>query len=287
MGQDEIQVTPEEFWAEALGCVYPIELLALAIIYMSFIYNYQSNILPSSICVGYIAPTLFIYIIALVIGKVTDFSGSPRVKIFIHILTFGAIIAGIFIIIDYNNKHTKLIIEEFTSSSNAQWYFPESDSGSTEFMNGKLRISIVESNTLMWARFLEESSIKDFDLTIRCNPQQDNVLYGIVFRAMDEKYLLFAISGNKFFILRNDSGDWLELSPTDSSNKISMDTNIIQLHVIGDNIQIKVNGEKLIDIEDLNMPPAGQIGLAVGALDTQATVEFDDLHIKLYDYIQP
>lgn len=114
MGEDQIQVTREEFLVEALGCLYPIELIALAIVYGFFFYAYQHSTIQSLALLGYIGPTILIYIIALFIGKITDFSWeSLPAKVFIHFLTIAGIIVGIIILVDFNNKHTKLITEDF------------------------------------------------------------------------------------------------------------------------------------------------------------------------------
>lgn len=286
MDEEQTQLAREEFLVEALGCLYPIELIALAIIYGFLFYAYQNETISSLALLGYCGSSILIYIIALLIGRITDFSaGHSSSKIFIHFLTIASIIVGIVILVNYNKKHTKLVTDDFNTPQVDQWYFPTSTSGLAEFKDKLFRISINEPNTLMWARYNGETSIKDFDLTINCAPRQSNTFYGIVFRATDYEFFLFGLSNEEYFLLhRNSDNKWTKIAEPNFSSAIDLNNNKINLHVVGNHIQAYVNEKKLIDLNSYELPQSGLIGLAVGSVESQTMVEFDNIQLKIYNY---
>lgn len=137
----------------------------------------------------------------------------------------------------------------------------------------------------MWARYYGGTDIKDFDLTINCTSQQTDAFYGIVFRATSYGYFLFGLSNQNYYLLQLNSDDkWVKIVGPNSSNIIELNNNKINLHVIGNHIQVFVNGKNLIDINNYELPKSGLIGLAVGSTNSRTLVEFDDMQLKLYDY---
>jgi hypothetical protein len=144
---------------------------------------------------------------------------------------------------------------------------------------------------LVWGELQVDQEFEDFVVEVTTvqlyAPENNNNGYGIICRRSGEDLgsgYLFMISGDGYYtLLKLENGGTNELVIWTSSSEILTDDAINQIQVTceGNHLSMSVNGEMLVDYEDLSFS-SGSVALAVVSFESTPTViQFDDLTIRL------
>jgi len=204
----------------------------------------------------------------------------------------------------------ELIYTETFDDSGADWTLYDSNTSSTaSAVNGVLRLSVGESQTLFWSQ--ANPYFGDFDFTVEARPAESpptGAVYGVIFRQIDSLnfYAFFISSDGLYKIIRVNDGFRRTISNWHAVPVINQGENVVnRLRVIGyeDTFQFFINDEQvelcIPDSPDGESTPLadgeceggtwqttlvddtnafGQIGVVIQAEpDPDAVVDFDNI----------
>jgi hypothetical protein len=177
----------------------------------------------------------------------------------------------------------KVLLQDDFSDPSSGWNQVSTDKGAIEYADGVYRILVNEPNLDIWSIPNEEFGNVRIEVdALKVGGDRDN-RFGLICRANDQNnFYTFVISSDGYFGVGKIKDNSYQLIGMDAllrsdAIKLGSELNHIRADCIGKSLTLYVNGERLIEVEDLDFA-VGKVGLIAGTYDIPGTdIRFDNL----------
>ena len=177
----------------------------------------------------------------------------------------------------------KILLQDDFSDPSSGWNQVSTDKGAIEYADGVYRILVNEPNLDIWSIYNEEFGNVRIEVdALKVGGDRDN-RFGVICRASDQNnFYTFIISSDGYFGVGKIKDNSYQLIGMDAllrsdAIKLGSELNHIRADCIGNSLTLYVNGERLIEVEDLDFA-VGKVGLIAGTYDIPGTdIRFDNL----------
>ncbi len=176
-----------------------------------------------------------------------------------------------------------LFFDDFSANTN-DW--TESSNADTAYFfgDGEYFLQAKTDNYLIWARVGQTFDAAVIDVDAREVSGPDDNEFGVMCRYQDaDNFYQFGISGDGYYRLAGYiGGKFTEFVPWDTSSSIfqGQNTNHITAICDGTRLELRVNGDLLLQYDDASLPASGDVALFGGTYDVpDVTIAFDNLGV--------
>ena len=178
-----------------------------------------------------------------------------------------------------------VLFKDDFSDPGSGWMQGEDEYGKTEYFDGSFRILVNADVTgkISIPRLFFKDVIIEVDATKVAGADDND--FGVICRYQDENnFYFFEISSDGYYSIGKYKENQLELigmqqMQTSDAIRQGQATNRIRATCIGSLLSLSVNGQKLIEVEDIDFP-SGDVGLMAGTFETPGTdILFDNFTV--------
>lgn len=179
-----------------------------------------------------------------------------------------------------------ILFQDDFSDPSSGWDQVNEDEGSTDYVNGVYRIYVNEANYDIWANpsLNFTDTVIEVEATKVGGPEDND--FGVICRYQNlDNFYFFIISSDGYYGIAkvvNGEQELIGMDNMEYSDAINQgsESNLLRADCVGNQLALYVNGEKVVDANDLQYS-SGDVGLIAGTFDDAGTeVDFDNFVVR-------
>ena len=186
---------------------------------------------------------------------------------------------------------SKVLFHDDFSNPDSGWDRVKDSTGSlTDYVDGRYRIFVNESNTDIWAnpgKNFDGDVVVAVDAVRNSGPLDND--FGVICRYQDaDNYYFFVISSDGYAgigaVVNGDQNLLNKEGKMVSTDKLPQGKGVtyhIEASCIGNALTLTVNGKRILTVTDDRLAPTGDVGLMAGTFDAKGTdILFDNFVVR-------